>query len=103
MTRAREPGRENAHNRGMSFFPENGWLYLMGATNLVLLAWLLSAIPFALLHLPTYQWDWVQCLAIIGTARLVLSLGYLLTRIMLVMVVAVLAINIFMAKSLFFN
>ncbi len=46
----------------------------------VVLAWLLSALPFALLHLPTYQWDLLQCLAIIGTARLVLSLGYLLTR-----------------------
>ena len=46
----------------------------------VVLAWLLSAIPFALLHLPTYQWDLLQCLAIIGSARLVLSLAYLFSR-----------------------
>jgi len=46
----------------------------------VVLAWLLSAIPFALAHLPTYQWDLVQCLAIIGSARLVLSLAYLFSR-----------------------
>lgn len=46
----------------------------------VVLAWLLSAIPFALLHLPTYGWDLLQCLSIIGTARLVLSLAYLLSR-----------------------
>ena len=52
MTRAREPGRENAHNRGMSFFPENGWLYLMGATNLVLLAWLLLRKPAAATETP---------------------------------------------------
>ena len=46
----------------------------------LVLAWLLSAIPFALVHLPTYQWDLVQCLVIIGTARLVLSLAYLFSR-----------------------
>lgn len=46
----------------------------------LLLAWVLSAIPFALLHLPTYHWDLMQCLVIIGTARLVLSLAYLFSR-----------------------
>ncbi|WP_448120928.1 CPBP family glutamic-type intramembrane protease [Xanthomonas arboricola] len=46
----------------------------------VLCAWLLSALPFALAHLPTYQWDLLQCLVIIGTARLVLSLAYVVTR-----------------------
>lgn len=52
----------------------------MKRCNAVLLAWLLSALPFALLHLPTYHWDLMQCLAIIGTARLVLSLAYLFSR-----------------------
>lgn len=47
-------------------------------------AWLLSALPFALAHLPTYQWDLLHCLAIIGSARLVLSLAYLVTRNLLV-------------------
>lgn len=46
----------------------------------VLLAWLLSAAPFALIHLPTYQWNLLQCLVIIGTARLVLSLAYVFSR-----------------------
>ena len=46
----------------------------------VLLAWLLSAVPFALVHLPTYQWNVVQCLLVIGTARLVLSLAYIFSR-----------------------
>lgn len=43
----------------------------------VLSAWLLSALPFALVHLPTYQWNLLQCLLVIGSARLVLSLAYL--------------------------
>lgn len=46
----------------------------------IALAWVLAALPFALAHLPTYHWDWVQCLVIIGSARLVLSVGYLITR-----------------------
>ncbi|MGE8225358.1 MAG: CPBP family intramembrane glutamic endopeptidase [Stenotrophomonas sp.] len=46
----------------------------------VVLAWALSAIPFALVHLPTYEWDLMQCLLIIGSARLVLSLGYLFSH-----------------------
>ncbi|KRG70581.1 CPBP family intramembrane glutamic endopeptidase [Pseudoxanthomonas dokdonensis] len=46
----------------------------------VVLAWILSAIPFALVHLPTYQWDLMQCLLTIGSARLVLSLAYIFSR-----------------------
>jgi uncharacterized protein len=46
----------------------------------VLWAWLVSAILFGLLHLPTYRWDFVQCLLIIGTARLVLSMAYIKTK-----------------------
>lgn len=45
-----------------------------------MVAWLASAVPFALVHLPTYNWNWVQCLVVIGGARLVLSLAYLATR-----------------------
>lgn len=45
----------------------------------LLWAWLLSALPFALVHLPTYQWNLLQCLLVIGSARLVLSLAYLRT------------------------
>jgi membrane protease YdiL (CAAX protease family) len=43
-------------------------------------AWLGTAILFGLLHLPTYQWDFAQCILIIGTARLVLSLAYIKTK-----------------------
>jgi hypothetical protein len=44
------------------------------------LAWALSAAIFAALHFPTYQWRIGQTLAIIGSARLALSLPYLITK-----------------------
>ena len=43
-------------------------------------AWLVSAALFGLAHLPTYGWNVVQCLAIIGTARLVLTLPWIMTK-----------------------
>ncbi len=43
-------------------------------------AWLGTAILFGLVHLPTYQWDLAQCILIIGTARLVLSMAYIKTK-----------------------
>jgi hypothetical protein len=46
----------------------------------VLAAWLLSAIAFGLLHLPTYDWNVVQCLVVIGGARLVLTWAYVWTK-----------------------
>lgn len=53
---------------------------MLQRSTAVALAWVLSAIPFALSHLPTYHWDLMQCLLVIGSARLVLSLAYLLSR-----------------------
>jgi hypothetical protein len=32
-----------------------------------------------LAHLPTYSWNLVQCIAIIGSARLVLTLPWIMT------------------------
>ncbi len=46
----------------------------------VALAWALSAAIFAALHFPTYQWHIGQTLAVIGSARLALSLPYLITK-----------------------
>ena len=46
----------------------------------VLIAWLLSAIVFGLLHLPTYDWNIIQCLLVIGSARLVLTWAYIWTK-----------------------
>lgn len=46
----------------------------------VLAAWLLSAIIFGLLHLPAYDWNIMQCLIVIGSARVVLTLAYVWTK-----------------------
>lgn len=46
----------------------------------VSIAWIGSAIIFALLHLPTYQYNFVQCLLIIGSARLILTFAYIKTK-----------------------
>lgn len=43
-------------------------------------AWIGSALLFGALHLPTYQWHLGQVLLIIGTARLVLTVPYLITK-----------------------
>lgn len=48
------------------------------------LSWVLSAVMFGLLHLPSYEWNWIQCVVIIGSARLVLSLAYIKTKNILV-------------------
>ncbi|WP_449395458.1 CPBP family glutamic-type intramembrane protease [Devosia riboflavina] len=39
-----------------------------------------STLWFAAMHLPTYNWNFLQCLGIIGSARVVLTLAYLFTR-----------------------
>lgn len=52
----------------------------LSRTAAVLAAWVLSAIIFGLLHLPTYDWNVVQCLAVIGGARLVLTWAYVWTK-----------------------
>ena len=43
-------------------------------------AWIGSAVLFSALHLSTYQWHLGQVLLIIGTARLVLTVPYLITK-----------------------
>lgn len=39
-----------------------------------------STLWFAAIHLPTYDWNILQCLGTIGSARLVLTAAYLVTR-----------------------
>ncbi|MBN9360315.1 MULTISPECIES: CPBP family intramembrane glutamic endopeptidase [unclassified Devosia] len=46
----------------------------------LIIAVVVSTLWFAALHLPTYDWNVLQCLGIIGTARIVLTLSYLVTR-----------------------
>ncbi len=55
------------------------WLGL-GRRAAVLGAWLVSALIFGLVHLPTYDWNLVQCIIVIGSARLVLSWAYVWTK-----------------------
>lgn len=44
------------------------------------IAWIVSAMIFGALHLSTYGWNLVQVLLVIGVARLVLTIPYLLTK-----------------------
>lgn len=44
------------------------------------LAWVISAILFGALHLPTYDWHPLQAIGIIGIARVALTLTYVLTK-----------------------
>lgn len=52
----------------------------MGRKGAIIGAWLLTSLIFGLLHLPTYDWNWIQCVVIIGSARLVLTLPWIMTK-----------------------
>jgi len=54
--------------------------FSVGRKAAVVGAWLISSLIFGLIHLPTYDWNWVQCIVIIGTARMVLSLAWIMTK-----------------------
>jgi uncharacterized protein len=43
-------------------------------------AWLATSVLFGLIHLPTYGWNWVQCILVIGSARMMLTLPWILTK-----------------------
>ena len=49
-------------------------------TKAVLLAWIITALWFALIHLPTYNWNFLQVLWGIGFARLLLTAVYIITK-----------------------
>lgn len=46
----------------------------------VIIAVVVSTVWFAALHLPTYNWNVLQCIVTIGSARIVLTIAYLVTR-----------------------
>lgn len=50
----------------------------------VILAWVITAIWFGALHLPTYGWNIVQAIVLIGVARLALTLAFIRTKNILV-------------------
>jgi membrane protease YdiL (CAAX protease family) len=52
----------------------------MGRKGAIVGAWLITAVVFGMLHLPTYNWNWVQCIVVIGSARLVLTLPWIMTK-----------------------
>jgi uncharacterized protein len=52
----------------------------VGRKGAIVAAWLVSSLLFGLIHLPTYNWNVIQCVVIIGTARLVLTLPWILTK-----------------------
>ncbi|SEI92326.1 CPBP family intramembrane glutamic endopeptidase [Demequina mangrovi] len=43
-------------------------------------AWIATAVMFGLMHLPTYDWNVLQCLAYIAVARVLLTLAFVVTR-----------------------
>ncbi len=52
----------------------------LGRNASVIVAWLASAVAFGLVHLPTYDWNVVQCLVVIGSARLILTWAYVWSK-----------------------
>jgi membrane protease YdiL (CAAX protease family) len=52
----------------------------LGRPAALLIAWVVSALAFGAIHLPTYDWNIVQCLVVIGSARLVLTWAYVWTK-----------------------
>ena len=52
----------------------------VGRKRAIIGAWLITSILFGLIHLPTYDWNWIQCVVIIGSARMMLTLPWILTK-----------------------
>lgn len=46
----------------------------------IILAWIISAVWFGAAHLPTYDWNWVQAIVVIGSARIALTLAFIRTK-----------------------
>ena len=46
----------------------------------ILAGWIGSSLLFGAAHLPTYGWEVAQCFVVIGAARIVLTIPYLITR-----------------------
>jgi uncharacterized protein len=52
----------------------------MGRKGAIICAWVITSVVFGLIHLPTYDWNWIQCIVVIGSARMVLTLPWILTK-----------------------
>ncbi len=63
------------------------WLHAkakLSRKTAIILAWVITAIWFGALHLPTYGWNVVQAIVLIGIARLMLTLAFIRTKNILV-------------------
>lgn len=59
------------------------WLFTKGhltRKKSILFAWLITAVYFGAAHLPTYDWNFVQAIFVIGSARIVLTAAYIKTK-----------------------
>ena len=52
----------------------------LGRKGAIVGAWVVSSVIFGLVHLPTYDWNLVQCVVVIGSARMVLTLAWIMTK-----------------------
>ena len=52
----------------------------VGRNASVIVAWLVSAVAFGLIHLPTYDWNIMHCVVVIGSARLILTWAYIWSK-----------------------
>ncbi|TXH92088.1 MAG: CPBP family intramembrane metalloprotease [Pseudomonas sp.] len=52
----------------------------MGRKGAIICAWVITSVVFGLIHLPTYDWNWIQCIVVIGSARMMLTLPWILTK-----------------------
>jgi membrane protease YdiL (CAAX protease family) len=52
----------------------------VGRKGAIIGAWLITSVIFGLIHLPTYDWNLIQCVVVIGSARMVLTLPWIMTK-----------------------
>jgi len=58
------------------FVQKFGW----GRNSAVVVALIVTSIVFGLSHLPTYDWNWAQCLLVIGVGRIFDTYVYIRTK-----------------------
>lgn len=54
--------------------------FRFGRKTGIITAWVCSSIIFGLLHLPTYDWNFIQCIFVIGGSRMLLTFPYIQTK-----------------------
>lgn len=54
--------------------------FSVGRKASIIGAWLMTSLIFGLIHLPTYNWNWIQCIVVIGSARMILTLPWIMTK-----------------------